>query len=418
MKTLTQIEPRTAIESLPFTISQSGSYYFTKNLNFTATSGDAIIVSASDVTIDLMGFTLSSSAGVTGNGISISLTARRCTVKNGNVLGTTTVTITGSHPNRTWTESAGGFTYGVGTVSGSCKEARFLDLTVSKCRGVGLFGDLDSVAARCVATENGNTGIAAGAVTQCTAARNNGNGISGSTVTNSTASFNASHGISVNFGVVSGCNGSSNSSTGIEASFGSVVNCRADGNDDEGITARSVSGSVASLNGTFGILGDSTTNSTAESNGTLGIFGETITHCTARLNGTTGIKGETVIGCNARENTGHGIHVTGTARDNECSLNGKDAGLGAGIFFNESGVRVEGNNCFDNDWGIQSTAGVSSFIVRNSCRSNSTAPINAAPATANFDFDRASNTYGPVLVVNGDLSANAANSHPAINIQY
>jgi len=32
MKTLTQIEPRTPIESLPFTITQPGSYYLTKNL--------------------------------------------------------------------------------------------------------------------------------------------------------------------------------------------------------------------------------------------------------------------------------------------------------------------------------------------------------------------------------------------------
>jgi len=65
MKSLDQIEPRTPISSLPFMISSSGSYYFTKNLQFTATSGSAITINASDVTLDLGGFTLSSIAAVT-----------------------------------------------------------------------------------------------------------------------------------------------------------------------------------------------------------------------------------------------------------------------------------------------------------------------------------------------------------------
>lgn len=62
MKTLHQVEPRTPISSLPFTISQGGSYYFTRSLHLPASGqvSDAIIVSASNVTIDLMGFTLSS----------------------------------------------------------------------------------------------------------------------------------------------------------------------------------------------------------------------------------------------------------------------------------------------------------------------------------------------------------------------
>src|SRR5438094_2967891 len=40
MKSLDQIEARTAISSAPFTINQPGSYYLTKNLN--VTNGDAI----------------------------------------------------------------------------------------------------------------------------------------------------------------------------------------------------------------------------------------------------------------------------------------------------------------------------------------------------------------------------------------
>src|SRR5579871_3926344 len=63
MKTLSQIEPRTPISSLPFTISTSGSYYLTGNLSLGSAS-DGITVSADDVAIDLNGFVLSGPGGV------------------------------------------------------------------------------------------------------------------------------------------------------------------------------------------------------------------------------------------------------------------------------------------------------------------------------------------------------------------
>ena len=55
MKTLDQVEPRIPITSVPLTISQSGSYYLTKNITAV---GTAITVEANDVTIDLCGYTL------------------------------------------------------------------------------------------------------------------------------------------------------------------------------------------------------------------------------------------------------------------------------------------------------------------------------------------------------------------------
>ncbi len=55
MKTLDQVEPRTPIGALPCVISQSGSYYLTANLTST---GHGVVVTASGVTLDLMGFTL------------------------------------------------------------------------------------------------------------------------------------------------------------------------------------------------------------------------------------------------------------------------------------------------------------------------------------------------------------------------
>lgn len=81
MKTLNQIEPRTAITNVPFTIQQSGSYYLTGNL--TGISGQSgITISTDNVTLDLMGFSL---AGVPGSfrGITAIGPVRNLTIRNG-----------------------------------------------------------------------------------------------------------------------------------------------------------------------------------------------------------------------------------------------------------------------------------------------------------------------------------------------
>ena len=60
MKSLEQVEPRTPISSLPYTISSAGSYYVTGNLSSTT---NGIVIKSSDVTVDLMGFTLTGMEG-------------------------------------------------------------------------------------------------------------------------------------------------------------------------------------------------------------------------------------------------------------------------------------------------------------------------------------------------------------------
>lgn len=87
MKPLDQIEPRTAITALPFTISQSGSYYMASSLQNTV-SGTAITVQVPDVTIDLGGFTLLGHPAQTGPGIQIH--ADNVLVTNGTITGCST----------------------------------------------------------------------------------------------------------------------------------------------------------------------------------------------------------------------------------------------------------------------------------------------------------------------------------------
>lgn len=209
MKTLDQIEPRTPISSLPYTISQSGSYYFTGNLQFTANSGDAITITASNVTIDLMGFTLSSSAAVTGVGISVldtGITIRCISIRNGAIAGNTTVTASGSPT--TWSVNLAGFVSGI---SNACSHASFNDLIVKGTQSYGLVSFADYATVSNVhAEQNGGSGI---------------NTRSGS-ITNSTASLNGSDGIYCYFGSVTNSTASFNTTFDINAPNSAVAFCR------------------------------------------------------------------------------------------------------------------------------------------------------------------------------------------------
>lgn len=74
MKTLDQVEPRTAITNAPFTIIQPGSYYLANNLTGTVT------VAANNVTLDLMGYAIVTASG---NAITQSGARTNVLVRNG-----------------------------------------------------------------------------------------------------------------------------------------------------------------------------------------------------------------------------------------------------------------------------------------------------------------------------------------------
>jgi hypothetical protein len=96
-KTLSQVEPRTPISALSsgsvtgfpcdYLITQSGSYYLDRNLSSTIGGNLAIGVAASNVTIDLNGFTIEgNNTGVTGigtgTGAPSNIVVRNGTVRN------------------------------------------------------------------------------------------------------------------------------------------------------------------------------------------------------------------------------------------------------------------------------------------------------------------------------------------------
>jgi len=93
MKTLDQIEPRTPISAFGSVLTTPGSYYLTTNLASGSSTGDGITVRASNVTIDLNGFSVISTnpaggdspAGIRIDGVSS--TVANVTVRNGRITG-------------------------------------------------------------------------------------------------------------------------------------------------------------------------------------------------------------------------------------------------------------------------------------------------------------------------------------------
>ncbi len=78
MRALDELESRTPIESVPITIDEPGSYYLTGNLDAGADGG--ITIEADNVTVDLMGFTLSGTDLV---GIFVASGVENTVVRNG-----------------------------------------------------------------------------------------------------------------------------------------------------------------------------------------------------------------------------------------------------------------------------------------------------------------------------------------------
>ena len=82
-KTLDQVQPRTPISVLPYTINAGGSYYLADNLAGLA-GQNGVTINANDVTLDLNGFSLTGTAGSI-NGIAVSSSCRNLSIYNGGV---------------------------------------------------------------------------------------------------------------------------------------------------------------------------------------------------------------------------------------------------------------------------------------------------------------------------------------------
>ena len=233
-KTLLDVEPRTAVNATNtpgtanavFRISQPGSYYLTGNV--TGQSGKhGIVIAASDVTLDLNGFTLT---GVPGSldGITNEGTINRVTLRNGTI--------------SRWGANGATLATLVTAVNFRVESLAFLDNGA-----IGLRCEGNTILIDCNASDNSSTGIVVGAnssVTRCTLLRNSGAGISavaGATILDCLAYLNSTVGIGATTGsLVRNCTARQNGLNGIEVSSTcAVLDCVSSRNGTNGISCLS-----------------------------------------------------------------------------------------------------------------------------------------------------------------------------------
>ena len=389
MKSLAQIEPRIPISSAPLTITNAGSYYLTTNI--TVSSGNAITINSNNVTLDLMGFTISSTdPGNTGSAILLNsgpggIVLQNITILNGFIRGAVTGIGSGVY-------SGSGFSYGIARGFGFAPEnVRITGISISGCASYGIYlnsggstvvesctvrtvgyaginaaivknssaedcGSYAIIATQvsdCLGETSGNntTAISAQTAQNCTCS-GGGIGLSTTTANNCVCYFCGTGIITTSGGTLTGCSATSCFNTGINAgSYSILENCAAYGNFTNGIVAGQ---------------------------------GCTVRHCTASVNGlssgfTNGVGiisdiRSTIEGCTVNDNYNDGIIASGDSAilDNHASHNGLGYGSAAGIHTVGSGSRIEGNHTRDNSgYGIKSDAGPNGdIIIRNTSGGN------------------------------------------------
>src|ERR1017187_5689298 len=177
MKTLSQVEPRTPItNAAAVTISTSGSYYLTTNIAVTA--GNAITIAADNVTLDLNGFTITSTeAAHTGTGILLNSGLRHIRIFNGNIREN--ITQSGG------VFSGSGFANGIYYTGTDPSNVRVSGVSVSGCQVYGIYLFIYStVVESCTVKTAGSYGIVADSVSDSTAIECGGGGIAAITAQN------------------------------------------------------------------------------------------------------------------------------------------------------------------------------------------------------------------------------------------
>jgi hypothetical protein len=265
MRTLLQIEPRTPISSVPFVISTPGSYYLTTNI--TSSTGDAIDIAANGVTLDLNGFTISSTLDP-ANGIAIGLNTgvSDITILNGHVVSGVTNNVAGGY-------SGSGFGYGI--YGPSVSNVRVAGVSVVGCRYDGI---------------NLNPSVASSTtVESCTVRTVGGYGIVADTVSHSIAYQCANYAIFA-IETASDCYGNSTSSHGVDAT--TANNCYGvSGGNGDGVTA------FTAIN----CFGSSASG--------RGVVASTANNCFGSSSSGIGLEAGNGIGCYGNSSTGTGLNA-------------------------------------------------------------------------------------------------------------
>jgi hypothetical protein len=306
MKSLDQLEPRTPIASAPFTIAQPGSYYLTTNL--AVASGNAITIATNGVTLDLSGFTLSSTeVSPMGSGIFLNSGVRNITISNGHIQG-------GVTNNGSGVYSGTGFGNGIEISYSGTPQVNVLvsRVSVSGClnNGIDLTAlGLPSVVESCTVQTVGYNGIFATTVKQSSAIDCGNNGIDSQQASDCLGSSSL-NGNGVYAVTAQNCYGVAVGSVAVYA-LGTAQNCKGYCTGDYGVwayAAQNCYGYSDSSDGVFAYTAQNCYGYSASGSG-IGVEAYNAENCYGYSGGSGyGVNAhDTAIGCYGYSLTGTGL---------------------------------------------------------------------------------------------------------------
>lgn len=307
MKSLAQIEPRTAITNTTSSarISQSGSYYLTGNL--TVSTGDGILIMTNGVSLDLNGFSISSTAS-TANGTGILLTngfQGDIIIRNGQIRGAVT--------NVGGIYGGGGFAAGISYAGFPPKNVLVSQVSVSGCLYFGIFLDHanSTVVESCVVRTIGNYGIFASIINNSSATDCGVNAIGGDQVTDCRGESGSGAGIQAS--TAQNCYGVSQS--GIAVSATTMENCCGISQGSGfGLSANIAQNCYGYSSSGYSISATTAVNCRGISDSGYGVFTTNAQNCNGYTSGNgDGINSWIAHGCYGQSNTGYGVYVSSVA---------------------------------------------------------------------------------------------------------
>jgi hypothetical protein len=376
-----QDEVRTPISSLPYTITQSGSYYLTGNLTTTTSSG--ITINVDDVTLDLMGFTINGT-GASGTGIYF-LSQSNVTVKNGTVKGFGSAGIYQSNISDGQNTVIGVNVVGNGALgsnsfySGIYMNGNFNHIErcmVTNNGGYGIYTRSSSKIISNTVTGNGGTyaiyGGTGSYIKDNTIENNTGSGIytiANSRIDHNSVAFNTgSHGIYggddsiINNNMVQG-----NGGIGIETAFeSSIIGNTSNGNGSTGIKTNdycTIEGNTINSNGDIGLFADDVSiirNNSAGNNQRWGIYANGANHISNNL---LSNNNRSISAGEGGLRISHDNRVTGNTLDNNDENN---------ILVVSGDNLLKDNHITDGSFGIKFTASGNYYLDNSAAGNGST----------------------------------------------
>lgn len=309
MKSLQQIydktDPRIAITNSSSTVSITvpGSYYLTTNL--TVASGNAIQISTSGVTLDLNGFTISSTLSPASMAAIVLYNSlaepviRDVTIRNGHIRSGVTNDAAGNYSGVGF---ASGITYSSQTPTNIVVE----EITVQGVSSVGIdLGRGNSCVRNCNVSGAGQFGIYASVITSSTAAGCKLNAIAGTLVSDCVGRSRNGNGVSGD--VVRDSSGYSES--GIGLSGGNVQNCFGQSGSSTGLSATTAFNSSGKSDGNgVGLLSEVANGCNGTSVSSTGMLVSKIaTTCVGTSGSGTGLQSDMAVSCHGSSTSGTGL---------------------------------------------------------------------------------------------------------------